>query len=114
MASYNFNKGIDAEVEFKGLKSQYLLIFAGGLIGVFVLFVILYMIGVNQWACIILGIVLASALVYYTFKLNARYGSHGLMKAGARKKFPRRIINRKRIGRMIGVNRSFTVNETES
>ncbi len=45
---YNINKGIGKSVEFKGLKAQYLFIFAGGLLSVFVLFVILYMIGIDQ------------------------------------------------------------------
>ena len=31
MAEYNINKGIGQSVEFKGLKAQYLFIFAGGL-----------------------------------------------------------------------------------
>lgn len=43
------NKGIGRNVEFKGLESQYLFIFCGGLLAVFVVFVILYMAGVNQW-----------------------------------------------------------------
>lgn len=46
------NKGIGRNVEFKGLESQYLFIFCGGLLAVFVVFVILYMAGVNQWVCI--------------------------------------------------------------
>ena len=33
MNSYNINKGIGRTVEFKGLKAQYLFIFAGGLLG---------------------------------------------------------------------------------
>ena len=41
---YTINKGIGKSVEFKGLSSQYLFVFAGGLLAVFVLFVILYMI----------------------------------------------------------------------
>ena len=48
MAEYPVNKGIGRSVEFKGLKAQYLFIFAGGLLVVFVLFVILYMAGVSQ------------------------------------------------------------------
>ena len=36
------NKGIGRNVEFKGLESQYLFIFCGGLLAVFVVFVILY------------------------------------------------------------------------
>ena len=34
MSKYNINKGIGRTVEFKGLKAQYLFIFAGGLLGV--------------------------------------------------------------------------------
>ena len=60
MAEYPINKGIGRPVEFKGLKAQYLFIFCGGLLALFVLFVILYMVGVGQWICIGLwcGIVL--------------------------------------------------------
>ena len=74
---YSINKGIGRSVEFRGLKAQYLFIFAGGLLAVFVLFVVLYMAGVNQWVCIGFGIVAASALVTVTFRLNAKYGEHG-------------------------------------
>ena len=42
---YGINKGIGTSVEFRGLKAQYLFIFAGGLLAVFVVFVILYMQG---------------------------------------------------------------------
>ena len=52
MADYPINKGIGKSVEFKGLKSQYLFLFAGGLLTIFVLFVILYMTGIGQWFCI--------------------------------------------------------------
>jgi len=40
MAEYPINKGIGRPVEFKGLKAQYLFIFCGGLLALFVLFVI--------------------------------------------------------------------------
>ena len=51
MAEYPINKGIGRPVEFKGLKAQYLFIFCGGLLALFVLFVILYMVGIDQWIC---------------------------------------------------------------
>ena len=47
MADYPINRGIGKPVEFKGLKSQYLFIFAGGLLALFVLFIIMYMVGIN-------------------------------------------------------------------
>ena len=93
---YNINKGIGQSVEFKGLKAQYLFIFAGGLLTVFVLFVILYLAGVNQWVCIGTGVVSASLLVWQTFALNRRYGEYGLMKLMARRNRPRFLINRKK------------------
>ncbi len=49
MAEYPINKGIGRPVEFKGLKAQYLFIFCGGLLALFVLFVILYMVGIDQY-----------------------------------------------------------------
>lgn len=101
MADYPVNKGIGRSVEFKGLKAQYLFIFVGGLLALFVLFVILYMIGIDQWICIGFGVVSASVLVWQTFALNARYGEHGLMKLGATKSHPLYLLNRRRISRLI-------------
>ena len=100
MEPYPINKGIGRSVEFQGLKSQYLFIFAGGLLALFVLFVILYMAGVNQWICIGFGGTAASILVWQTFSLNKKYGEHGLMKRSALHSHPRYLINRRRIPRL--------------
>ena len=100
MAEYPVNKGIGRSPEFKGLKSQYLFIFAGGLLAVFVLFVIMYMIGIDQWICIGLGVVSASVLVWATFHMNAKYGEWGLMKLQALHNHPRYIINRRKFLRL--------------
>jgi hypothetical protein len=95
MMEYNINKGIGKSVEFKGLKAQYLFIFAAGLLAVFVVFVILYMAGVGQWICIGFGVSAASFVVWLTFHLNARYGEHGLMKLLSKRQHPRYLINRR-------------------
>ena len=101
MNTYNINKGIGRTVEFKGLKAQYLFIFAGGLLGMLVLVMILYMIGINSYICLFLGVGGGSTIVWKTFSLNKKYGEHGLMKIGARKRHPRYIICRKSIHRYI-------------
>ncbi|MCS2520384.1 MULTISPECIES: DUF4133 domain-containing protein [Bacteroides] len=106
MAEYPINKGIGASVEFKGLKAQYLFVFVAGLLLLFVLFVIMYMIGISQWVCIAFGAVSATLLVWQTFRLNKKYGEHGLMKLGAVRNHPRYLINRRRISRLF--KRSFT------
>ena len=82
------------------LKAQYLFIFCGGLLALFILFVILYMVGIDQWICIGFGAASSSVLVWQTFALNARYGEHGLMKLGAARSHPRYLINRRRITRL--------------
>ena len=78
MAKYPVNKGIGRSPEFKGLKSQYLFIFAGGLLALFVVFVIMYMAGIGQWVCIGFGVISALVLVWATFSMNTKYGEWGL------------------------------------
>ncbi|WP_289773224.1 DUF4133 domain-containing protein, partial [uncultured Duncaniella sp.] len=46
MAEYPINKGIGRSVEYRGLKAQYLFIFAVGLLSMFILFVVMYVAGV--------------------------------------------------------------------
>ncbi|GEM53383.1 hypothetical protein EB1_31730 [Empedobacter brevis NBRC 14943 = ATCC 43319] len=99
--NYNINKGIGRTVEFKGLKAQYLFIFAGGLLGMLILVMILYMAGVNSYVCLFLGVGGASLIVWQTFSLNSKYGEHGLMKIAANKRHPRYIICRKAVHRYL-------------
>lgn len=104
MSKYNINKGIGRTVEFKGLKAQYLFIFAGGLLGTLIFVMILYMVGVNSLICLFLGAGGASLIIWQTFLLNRKYGEHGLMKVGARKRHPRYIICRKPVHRYLKFN----------
>lgn len=99
--NYNINKGIGRTVEFKGLKAQYLFIFAGGLLGTLILVMIMYMAGVISYICLLLGAGGASLIVWQTFSLNKKYGEHGLMKIGARKRHPQYIICRKPVHRYL-------------
>ena len=81
---YKLNKGVGQDVEFCGLKAQYL-------------YLILYMAGVNRWLCIAFCMVSASGIILGVFRLNRKYGPHGLMKLTAAGYRPYYIINRKRI-----------------
>ena len=70
---YNINKGIGKSVEFRGLKSQYLFIFAGGLLAVFVL-LYLFVTPYNEMALIRAGntaaaISLGGAMVGYALPI---------------------------------------------
>ena len=83
------------------LKAQYLFLFAGGLLAVFILVVVLYMGGVDQVACLVAGVGLGGALVALTFRLNRKYGAYGLMKLLAARRHPRRIVSRKSVARIL-------------
>ncbi|WP_418692023.1 DUF4133 domain-containing protein [Alistipes putredinis] len=83
------------------LRAQYLFLFAGGLLAVFILVVVLYMGGVDQVACLVAGVGLGGALVALTFRLNRKYGAYGLMKLLAARRHPRRIVSRKSVARIL-------------
>lgn len=101
MSNYNINKGIGRTVEFKGLKAQYLFLFAGGLLGILILIMVLYMAGINSYICLFIGATGASLIIWKTFSLNRKYGEYGLMKKAASKRHPQYIICRKSIHRYI-------------
>ena len=85
---YQINKGINKPIEFRGLKAQYIWYLAGGLIGLLILFAIMYFIGLNAFVC--LGIILISGtiLFMYIYKLSNTYGEFGMMKKLAKRSVP--------------------------
>lgn len=93
---YSINKGVNKSIEFKGLKAQYIWYLGGGLIGLLVLFAILYIAGVNSFICI--GVVIIAAIILFVkvYKLSNKYGEYGLMKELARRQIPQTIISRNR------------------
>ncbi|WP_018964947.1 DUF4133 domain-containing protein [Porphyromonas gulae] len=97
MGSWEINKGVGHTVEFKGLKAQYLFLFAGGLLGTFIMVVILYLLGISQLVCLGIGVLGATLVVWQTFAMNRKYGEHGLMKIGAVRSHPRYLLNRRTV-----------------
>ena len=106
MTEFNVNRGVGKPAEFKGLQSQYLFLFAGGLLAVFVMFAVMYMVGVNQWICIMFGAAAATVPVWLSFTLNRKYGAHGLMKLQAKMYRPYYLINRCRIYKLFVIRNS--------
>ena len=70
MAAFEINKDVGRTVEFKGLKAQYLFLFAGGLLAIFVLVVILYLCGMSQILCLVMGV--SGATLSVTFNQRKR------------------------------------------
>jgi hypothetical protein len=95
MAEYSIYKGAGKTIEFKGLKSQYLIGFFIGVFVLFILFVILRVTGAPIAINLVVIGGLAAALVWYVFTYNKKYGRYGLMKRSARNRQPRFILRRK-------------------
>lgn len=97
MASvYKINKGINKPVEFRGLKAQYIWYLGGGLLGLLLLYAVLYLCKVNTYVCLIIIIGLGAGLFMYVYKLSNRYGEHGIMKKAALRGVPKVIKVRSR------------------
>ncbi|TAM97121.1 MAG: DUF4133 domain-containing protein [Chitinophagaceae bacterium] len=96
MEKYIINKGVGRPVEFKGIKAQYIAYLAAGLLGLLLLFAILYVAGVPALVCIVFVAVAGTALFTTVIRYSHRYGEHGLMKEAAWRKTLPCIRSRKR------------------
>lgn len=98
---YHINKGINKSLEFHGLKAQYIWYLGGGLVAALILFAILYIAGVNAYVCVAVILIAGSCIFIYVYRINNRYGEHGLMQKNAQRKIPKIIhcYSRKRFCR---------------
>ena len=85
---YHINKGINKSIEFRGLRAQYIGYLAAGLVVLLVLFFILYVAGINRYACLALVFGSGTAWLRGIFRLSRKYGQHGLMKRNAKRRIP--------------------------
>ncbi|HEX5170833.1 MAG TPA: DUF4133 domain-containing protein [Cyclobacteriaceae bacterium] len=85
---YKVNKGINRPIEFKGLKAQYLVYLALGLVALLVLSAVLYIAGINMFVCLVVTVVLGATLFMTVYRLSDRYGQHGLLKKMAKRAIP--------------------------
>ena len=88
-------------MEFKGLTAGYLFLFVGGLAAVLLSVIVLYLAGMDSLSCILFGMVSGSLTVWLTFRMNRKFGEHGLMKRLAEKRHPRYLIYRRRLFRLL-------------
>jgi hypothetical protein len=88
---YQINKGINRSIEFKGLKAQYIWYLGGGVVGLLVLFAILYVLGVPSVICVGITLAMGAGLVVKIYAMSSMYGEHGMMKAIAKRRVPKTI-----------------------
>lgn len=93
---YSINKGINKSIVFKGLKAQYIWYLGGGAIALLILFVLMYIMGINSFACLGIIVIAGTLLVIKVYALSNKYGEHGMMKAIARRSVPKVIKSHSR------------------
>lgn len=88
MKRYTVNKGVNRPISFKGLQAQYILYLGIGLVVLLLVFAMGYVLGLSFWtngvACGFMGYLLVEG----TFKMNRKYGRHGLKKRLVHRKVP--------------------------
>ena len=75
---YKINKGINQPIEFKGLKAQFIWYLGGGLVGLLILFAVMYFLQFNTYVSLAVIAIAATALFMRVYKLSNTYGEHGM------------------------------------
>ena len=88
---YSINKAINKSIEFKGLKAQYIWYLGGGVVGLMILFAVMYIIGIPSLICIAFIGAAGAFFVFKVYRMSNTYGEHGMMKALAGRKVPKHI-----------------------
>jgi hypothetical protein len=88
---YPIHRAINKPLCFKGLKAQWLLLAGAAIVGDLLLFIVLYLIGINSWMDILIAFGLGAAAFSTLLRLSKKYGEYGLMKKAARRRVPRAI-----------------------
>ena len=88
---YKINKGINKSIEFKGLKAQYIWYLGAGVLGLLILFAILYIVGLNTFLCLAIILIGGTVLFIYVYRLSNKYGEYGMMKKAASRSIPKII-----------------------
>jgi hypothetical protein len=96
-SAYAINKGVNAPIVFKGLQGQYIGYLGGGLAALLIVFVVLYLAGVNTWICLVVALSGGGWLFSWAYRTNKKYGVHGVMKRSAYRLLPRYIKRNSRV-----------------
>lgn len=93
---YSINKGVNKCIEFRGLKAQYIWYLGAGLVGLLLVFAILYIAGINTYICLFIILISGGWLFSWVYKLSNTYGEFGMMKRAAQRMLPTIISNNSR------------------
>ena len=88
MKTSRIHKGVDQEMEFKGLKAPFLYYMLGLLLAVILLFLLLQGLGIPPLVAMVVSAGLLTWLSYKIYALNRELGRDGMMKRAAFRQLP--------------------------
>jgi hypothetical protein len=93
---YEINKGINRSIEFRGIKAQYIVYLAVGMVVLLLLFAIMYASGVKIYYCLAIVVPGGGSFVMTIQRLSSAYGENGLKKRLAARQLPGAITSQSR------------------
>ena len=93
---YFVNKGINKSIVFRGLKAQYIWYMGGAMVGLLIVYSVMYLLKINTFISLGVTICLGAAVMMFIYHLSGTYGEHGLSKALASRGIPRIVKARSR------------------
>lgn len=88
---YQINKGINQSIEFKGLKAQYIWYLGAGVVGLMIVFTLLFFLKIPSLVCVAFIGAMGALMVFKIYKMSRKYGEYGMMKAIAKNQIPKNI-----------------------
>lgn len=103
MKAYIIHRGVDNEIEFRGLRGKHFYSAAISVIGTLFLGLFLYMVGIPPLLTLLLLGVGGSGALWYIFRNNKRYGRWGTVKQTVRAQKPNFVCQHHSFGQLIPV-----------
>ena len=88
---YKTHRRINAPIEFRGFKAQYILYAGGSVIVSMILFAILFIAGLNSYMCLLVGFGMGAMGLGMAWHLSHRYGIYGWRKRRWAGKVPKAL-----------------------
>lgn len=102
MKEYRVYRGVDNQIEFKGLKGKYFYYGIGAILGVILFCFITYLLGVPAIIVIILLLAGMAAAYFMAHHYNQKYGRWGADKMPVTIMQPRHVIRKNTFRAMVG------------
>lgn len=102
MATYQVNRGVGKPIEYLGLRAQYVIYLVLGIL-LIVIFSFILRTLLNVMGALLIGIIAFLLTVCSCFKLNNKFGQHGLMQLMASKKVVKHISVTRRIYQIVEI-----------